>query len=47
MDLEKSAAIARDKIWGHRKHPEVVAEKYRLVKTHTNDPGFNHGERTS
>ena len=47
VDLEEAAAKARDKIWGHRKHPQVVAEKYRLVKTHTNDSDFTSRERMS
>lgn len=45
IDLDKAAAAARDKIWGHRKHPEVIAEKYRLIKTHTNDANFTSRER--
>lgn len=45
VNLEKSAAKAREKIWGHRKHPKVIEEKYRLVKTHTNDSNFNNKER--
>lgn len=36
VDLEKSSAIARDKIWGHKKHPEVQKDKKRLLKTHVN-----------
>ena len=36
VDLEKSARIARDKIWGHKKHPAVQKEKYRLLNTHVN-----------
>lgn len=45
VNLEKSAAKGRDKIWGHRKHPDVIAEKYRLIKTHTNDSNFNNRTR--
>ncbi len=35
VDLQKSGKLARDKIWGHRKHEAVKAEKKRIVKTHT------------
>lgn len=35
VDLTESGKIARAKIWGHRKHPAVQAEKKRIVKTHT------------
>ena len=36
VDLKISAKNARDKIWGHKKHPAVVAEKQRLLTTHVN-----------
>lgn len=36
VDLVSSAKVARDKIWGHRKHPSVLAERRRLISTHTN-----------
>ena len=36
VDLKKSAKLARDKIWGHKKHPAVTAEKYRILATHVN-----------
>jgi deoxyribodipyrimidine photo-lyase len=36
VDLKASAKIARDKIWGHKKHPAVQAEKYRILATHVN-----------
>lgn len=36
IDLKTSAKIARDKIWGHKKHPVVKAEKKRLLATHVN-----------
>ncbi|MFT4754087.1 MAG: deoxyribodipyrimidine photo-lyase [Salibacteraceae bacterium] len=36
VDLKESARIARDKIWGHKKHPAVQKEKVRLVNTHVN-----------
>ena len=35
VDLEQSGKNARTKIWGHRKHEAVKAEKKRIVKTHT------------
>ena len=36
VDLQASAKIARDKIWGHKKHPAVQQEKKRLLNTHVN-----------
>lgn len=36
VDLKTSAKIARDKIWGHKKHPAVIAEKNRILTTHVN-----------
>ena len=36
VDLKESAKKARDKIWGHKKHPAVKAEKYRILATHVN-----------
>jgi deoxyribodipyrimidine photo-lyase len=34
INLQESAKLARDKIWGHKKHPEVQKEKIRLLNTH-------------
>jgi deoxyribodipyrimidine photo-lyase len=36
VDLQESARLARDKIWGHKKHPAVQQEKKRLLQTHVN-----------
>lgn len=36
VDLKESASKARDKIWGHRKHPMVIKEKKRLLQMHVN-----------
>lgn len=36
VDLKTSAKMARDKIWGHKKHPAVKAEKNRILATHVN-----------
>ena len=36
VDLKESAKNARDKIWGHKKHPAVQIEKKRLLNTHVN-----------
>lgn len=36
VDLQESAQVARDKIWGHKKHPAVQKEKNRLLRTHVN-----------
>lgn len=35
VDVEKSGAIARDKIWAAQKDPEVVKEAERILKRHT------------
>ncbi|MFK7758016.1 MAG: deoxyribodipyrimidine photo-lyase/cryptochrome family protein [Flavobacteriales bacterium] len=37
VDLTASAKHARDKIWGHRKDKQVVAERGRIIETHTRD----------
>lgn len=39
VDLQESARVARDKIWGHKKHPAVQKEKVRLLKTHVKTKG--------
>ena len=36
VDLKASAKKARDKIWGHKKHPAVNAQKQRILATHVN-----------
>lgn len=36
VDLQESARLARDKIWGHKKHPAVQQEMSRLLNTHVN-----------
>ena len=36
VDLQDSSRSARDKIWGHKKHPAVQEEKKRLLKKHVN-----------
>ncbi|NAS32539.1 deoxyribodipyrimidine photolyase [Flavobacteriaceae bacterium R38] len=36
VDLKESSRSARDKIWGHKKHPLVKKEKQRLLKKHVN-----------
>jgi deoxyribodipyrimidine photo-lyase len=36
VDLQESAKLARDKIWGQKKHPAVQKEKIRLLNTHVN-----------
>ncbi|MEL6986697.1 MAG: deoxyribodipyrimidine photo-lyase [Bacteroidota bacterium] len=35
VDVKESAKLARKKIWGHRSHPLVKEEKWRILKTHT------------
>ena len=43
VNLKESSKIARDKIWGHRKHPAVKKEIWRVLATHTRrkDPQDN------
>lgn len=36
IDLQESSRSARDKIWGHKKHPLVQKEKKRLLQKHVN-----------
>ncbi|PQJ23263.1 cryptochrome/deoxyribodipyrimidine photo-lyase family protein [Tenacibaculum sp. SG-28] len=36
VNLKESAKSARDKIWGHKKHPAVIKERHRLLATHVN-----------
>ena len=36
VDLKESAKAARDKIWGHKKHPAVQNEVGRILKLHVN-----------
>jgi deoxyribodipyrimidine photo-lyase len=36
VDLQDSSRAARDKIWGHKKHPTVQKEKKRLLRKHVN-----------
>ena len=35
VKIEESAKIARQKIWGHRKHEKVKQENKRIIATHT------------
>ncbi|MEM7185786.1 MAG: deoxyribodipyrimidine photo-lyase [Bacteroidota bacterium] len=36
VDLQESSRKAREKVWGHRKHPMVRKEKQRLLAKHVN-----------
>jgi len=45
VDVKESARIARDKIWGHKKHPAVQADKLRILNTHVNKNRQNRAER--
>ena len=36
VNLKTSAQAARDKIWAHKKHPAVNAQKDRILATHVN-----------
>lgn len=35
IDIENAAKKNKEKIWGHRNNPTVVAESSRIIKTHT------------
>ncbi len=37
VDLKETAKVAREKIWGHRKKPEVKQNRRRIIKLHTRD----------
>ncbi len=45
IDFTKASKIARDKIWGHRKHPKVKEEQTRLIQTHTRNTAFDRRNR--
>jgi len=45
IDFVKASKIARDKIWGHRKHPKVKEEQTRLIQTHTRNTAFDRRNR--
>ncbi|WP_051207865.1 FAD-binding domain-containing protein [Saccharospirillum impatiens] len=34
VDIERSGRYARERLWGHRKQPDVLAEKDRILATH-------------
>ena len=36
IDLKESSQLAREKIWGHKKHPAVRREMNRILNTHVN-----------
>ncbi|GAA4230526.1 deoxyribodipyrimidine photo-lyase [Postechiella marina] len=36
VNLQASSKLARDKIWGHKKHPSVQKEKKHILNTHIN-----------
>ena len=35
VDIEKSAAHAREVLWAHKKDPQVLAENKRVLLVHT------------
>jgi len=45
LDLEASGRQARDKIWAHREHPEVVKHRYHILNTHTRNPSMTRNNR--
>ncbi len=45
VDVIESARIARDKIWGHKKHPAVQRDKQRILNTHVNNNRKQRAER--
>jgi deoxyribodipyrimidine photo-lyase len=47
IDFAMASKIARDKIWGHKQHPEVKVEQIRLIQTHTRNTSFDHRSRRS
>ncbi|MDA9312786.1 DNA photolyase family protein [Vicingaceae bacterium] len=47
IDFAAASKIARDKIWGHRKHPKVKEEQTRLIQTHTRNTAFDRRTRRS
>tara|TARA_B110000046_G_scaffold88676_2_gene96841 strand:- start:84180 stop:85700 length:1521 start_codon:yes stop_codon:yes gene_type:complete len=47
IDFEAASKKARDKIWGHRKHPKVKEEQIRLIETHTRNTAFDRRSRRS
>lgn len=44
VDLVTTSKMAREKIWGHRDHPEVKKEAYRILSTHVRDRAQKRGE---
>ncbi len=38
VNLQESAKLARNKIWGHKKHPVVQNETKRILRIHVNNP---------
>ncbi|MDG1040009.1 MAG: deoxyribodipyrimidine photo-lyase [Polaribacter sp.] len=36
VNLEESARVAREKIWGHKKHPAVLKERTQILQAHVN-----------
>lgn len=36
VDLKSSSTKARDKIWAHKNHPVVKAEKIKILQVHVN-----------
>ena len=47
VDLQESARLARDKIWGHKKHPAVEKEKNKILNTHVNKNRKNEKRASS
>ncbi len=37
VNLQMSSKLAREKTWGHRKHPEVQKENRRILRIHVNE----------
>jgi len=35
IDVNKAGKEAREKIWGHKKHPAVSSQKFRILQRHT------------
>lgn len=45
VDVARAGKRARDKIWGHRKHPKVQAENRRIIILHTRNNMFKRRDR--
>lgn len=47
VDLAHAGKKARDKIWGHRKDPQVQIENRRIIALHTRNRTLTRGQRST